>query len=313
MDRTIRQRSRILPKGMKKLDLSTSDGTRLRMMLWRPEGARGSLLLVPGRTEFIERYAEIIADFLDRGLAVAILDLRNHGLSTRPLANRHKHYLRDFAPMVDDLGLFVARAADEGLPRPFHLLGHSMGGHVALRFAHDHPQKIDKLILSAPMVGINFGALPPYLVRFLVQGAMALGRGQSYAPGQSDWRGDAKARAALRDYLTSDAERFADEDWQLEQQPDLKLGGVTWGWMAAALASCDLLQSPGYGEGITVPTAFILAGADRVVDNDAARALARNMPDAHVITIPNARHELMREADPMRDQFLKAVDDFIGN
>ncbi|WP_235898911.1 alpha/beta fold hydrolase [Iodidimonas gelatinilytica] len=198
---------------------------------------------MPGRTEYMERYAEVIADFLEKGFAVAILDMRNHGLSDRPLANRQAHFVADFAPMADDVARFVAQGAALDLPRPFTLLGHSMGGHVALRAVHDHPQlarSVDKLVLCAPMLRIRFSPLPLWLVRGLVALAGALGFWERYALGQGDWAGG-KARARLMRLLTSDAQRFAVEDWQVAQNPDLKLGGVTWGWLRAALNSCDLL------------------------------------------------------------------------
>ncbi|GGO12352.1 lysophospholipase [Iodidimonas muriae] len=307
-----------LPKGAQNGDFQGADGVRLRMRAWpaptQGHKARGTLFLVPGRTEYMERYAEVIADFLEKGFAVAILDMRNHGLSGRPLANRQAHFVADFAPMADDVARFVAQGAALDLPRPFTLLGHSMGGHVALRAVHDHPQlarSVDKLVLCAPMLRIRFSPLPLWLVRGLVALAGALGFWERYALGQGDWAGG-KARARLMRLLTSDAQRFAVEDWQVAQNPDLKLGGVTWGWLRAALNSCDLLAQKGYAEAITVPTRFILAGSDRVVDNHASRAFAARMPHADVVELPNSRHEPMREVDAIRDGFFKAVEDFAG-
>lgn len=305
-------RRRILPKGAERLDFQGKDGVPLRSLLWSSKGDHGTVLLVPGRTEYSERYAEVIADLRDRGLAVAIIDMRNHGLSYRPLANRQKHHLTDFTPMADDIVRFVNVVTTAGLPRPFHMLAHSMGGHAALLALHDRPDLVDTVVMSAPMVRIDFHSVPDRLLRVMVKAACKLGLAESYAMGQGNWRGDTLSREALRAVLTSDRARFENEDWQLARMPELKLGGVTWGWLRAAIRSSDRLESPGFAERITTPARFILAGADKVVDNKAARQFAARMPQADVVEIKGSRHEPMREADPIRQQFFRIFFDFIG-
>lgn len=306
------KRRRILPKGMENLEVVGVGGVPLRALSWPMKGARGTVLLVPGRTEYSERYAEVIADLRDRGLAVAIIDMRNHGLSFRPLANKQKHHLTDFTPMAGDIHRFTESATTAGLPRPFHMLAHSMGGHAALLALHDRPDLVDNLVLSAPMIRIAFHAVPDRLLRAMVKIACKLGLSESYALGQGNWRGDPLSREALRAFLTSDKTRFHDEDWQLARMPELKLGGVTWGWLRAALKSSDRLESAGFAERISTPTRFVLAGADKVVDNEATRRFAARMPQADVVEVGGSRHELMRESDPIRQQFFNAFFDFVG-
>lgn len=300
-----------LPPGGETLWVDAALGGRLRAMVWRVDDARGSVLVVPGRTEFIEKYGEVIHDLLDRRYAVGIYDPYNHGLSPRPLANPHKHHATTFAPLITDMTTVMASLADTGLPKPMTLLAHSMGGHVALQALAQQPDLAPRAILTAPMVGIRLAPLMAWLARALGRVTRGGRQAQRYAPGQGDWRGGAR-RLALRRLLTSDAARFAAEDALLVANPDLKLGGVTLGWLDTALRSCDALARPGIVEVIKADCLFLLGGADRVVDNAAARRLAARIPSARVVDIPDARHELLRERDDFRGRALTAIDDFLG-
>ena len=294
------------------MTLETADGLALRLMCWRPERARGTMLLVPGRTEFIERHFETAADLLDRNFAVAVMEMRGHGMSARPLANPHKHHARDFAAMIDDVARFFAFARTSDLPPPLHVLAHSMGAHVVLRVLHDRPGEVAAAVLTAPMLGLCLSGLPRPFVRALARIAVMLGFGTRYAPGQTDWRGG-KSRELIREFLTSDRERFADEDRILAQKPELRLGGVTYGWLDAAFRSMHRFAEPGYAEAITTPVLMVLGGADRVVDNETAQAIAARLPRGQCVVITGARHDILHESDRYRDQFWAAFDRFLAS
>ncbi|MFQ5346578.1 MAG: alpha/beta fold hydrolase [Rhodothalassiaceae bacterium] len=304
-------RRRTAPPGAVRDSLPTGDGLRLRVVSWQPEATPGcgSVLVVPGRTEYVERHFETAADLLDRGLAVAVLEMRGHGLSPRPLANPMKHHASDFSAMIDDVARFFAYASDSRMPRPHILLAHSMGAHVAFRVLHERPRAVEAAVLTAPMFGLRLEGLPRMLVPRLARLAVRLGLGTRYALGQSDWRGG-QAREMLRDLLTSDRERFADEDRILAEHPELRLGGVTWGWLDAAFRSMAGIAAPGYAEVVTTPLLLVLAGADRVVDNRAAEEVAARLPHGKCVVIEGARHDILHESDPYRDRFWAAFDEF---
>jgi len=307
--RSILERRRAAPPGGRTLWVAGAGETRLRLMVWPDPGARASVVIVPGRAEFIERYFEVVAELRDRGFAVAVPDMRNHGLSDRPLANPEKHHATDFAPLVLDLARILERLATEGLAAPVGLLAHSLGAHLVLRLLHDRPDLAERAVLTAPMMGIRTSPAPPALARVLVSAACRLGLAESYAPGQGDWQGGLP-RERLRRRLTSDADRFADEDFQIARNPALRLGGVTYGWLDAAYRSMRLMAQPGYAETIRTTALFVLAGREKVVDNRAARAFAQRMPESDIAEIAGARHEILREADAYRAQFWRVFDRF---
>ena len=78
--------------------IKTSDGVALRYARWAPPaGRKGTVCLFQGRAEFIEKYFETVRDLRDRGFAVAIVDWRGQGHSSRRLRDARKGYVRDFS------------------------------------------------------------------------------------------------------------------------------------------------------------------------------------------------------------------------
>ena len=285
------------------------DGTQIRYVIWSAPDAsgHGGVILLPGRSEFIEKYSETVQDLLARGFWVAAMDWPGHGLSGRPLSNRHKHHLTSFAPMADDLKRFIEELEARRLGRPRIILAHSMGAHVALRYLHDCPDRVDGAVLSAPMVALTFAPFGRRLTRRLTRLAVGLGLGKGYAPGQVNYGALQRSAANMR-LLTSDPERFQREHRWIDQNPDLASGGVTYGWLDAAMSSIAEINAPGYPEAIRTPILVVQAGADRLVDNPRQEAFARRLPNATFLRIEGARHEILNECDEYRDQFLAAFD-----
>lgn len=128
--------------------IQTADGLSLPVRVWPGAGA-GWVGVVHGYGEHSGRY-EAFARWLNgRGWAVAACDLRGHGGSPgrRGHIHRFADYLRDVAALHR---LLRERAAG----RPLFLLGHSLGGLIALRYVEEGAEGLDGLILSAPFLGM---------------------------------------------------------------------------------------------------------------------------------------------------------------
>lgn len=297
----------------KNLSFFSQKGVELRFGHWTRANhpPKGTFIIIPGRTECLEKYHETVLDIVSRDYDSVVLEMRNHGLSTRPLANRLKHHLTDFGDMVRDLDAFIKSDHMRSLPRPLYLMGHSMGGHVVLRYlAERHDDTVKAAILSAPMVGINFGGLPRWLVGlFALLGQMPW-ICTRYVPGQHDWDDRNKTPSFMK-LLTHDAHRFQEDIALLEENPNLALGGITFGWLHAALASIDLLQSKGYADRIKTPVLIAQGAEDRVVDNQAQNDIAARVPTVDVTVIDDAAHEILRETNAVRLNFWHKVDEFL--
>jgi alpha-beta hydrolase superfamily lysophospholipase len=125
-------------------------GLELFARAWLPESAPRSVLVVAhGLGEHSGRYAQFAGDACARGHAVYALDHRGHGRSPGPRANIDR-----FDHVVSDFCTFAGRAARQHLDTPVFVLGHSMGGAIALAAAHRLQKTLRGLVLSAPALGL---------------------------------------------------------------------------------------------------------------------------------------------------------------
>ena len=283
---------------------------RLRIAHW-PNGPRGTVLLLNGRTEFIEKYLEPIAELQARGFAVWTLDWRGQGASTRPLPDPHAHHVDSFEDYLADLDQVLETHVLPSLrQRPLILMAHSMGAHIAARMLARRPAPFARAILCAPMVDfLRGGPIPGWFARLLARAACQLpGRAHQYGPGGASHNPNPPFE---NNRLTSCPDRHAADTALVQANPELALGGVTWGWLQAAMASIALLRLPDIQRQIDMPVLVAMAGDDTIVDNRAIRAFAMALPRGKLVHIRGARHELLRERDEFRHPLWSAIDTFL--
>jgi lysophospholipase len=306
-----------VPPGAIEYDLTASDGVRLRAARWAPERPRGTVVLLGGRTEYIEKYFETIGDILARGFAVATMDWRGQGGSERQLGNPMKGHIDDFVLYERDFAA-LQREALADCPRPWIGLCHSMGGAIMLQIAHEDRCPFDRLIVTAPMIALNRDAVPGFLqplaeprfLRGLAEIVDGLGLGGAFAPGG----GSTPLGIGPFDDnpLTSDPDRYRRLQGVLTARPEIGLGGPTVGWVHAAFRLMRGFEHADYPRAIATPTLVIASGADRVVDLRAIERFATRLRAGGLIVIDGARHEVMVERDLYRQQFFAAFDAYAG-
>ena len=297
-----------VPAGMVCEELKSSDGTPLRVAWMTHPDARGTVVNVNGRGDYIERYFETIRDLQARNFAVAIFDFRGQGASARPLRNRYRSLLKNFSAYDKDLKSVMTQCVLKRLPGPYLALGHSTGAHVLLRVLRKESWFL-RVVLSAPLLGVHTGGWPMLVVRGLTSSFTLLGLGAVFLPGHLKrplsnlgFEGNA---------FTSDPQRFQRDAAILAAEPQLGVGGPSFSWLRAALKSMDELARLGRSTKLTAPVLIIAAGADRIVDTKAAFNFAARVPGVSFITIEGARHELLCERTEIREQFLAAFDAFV--
>jgi len=135
-------------------------GRRIFWHSWAPaRTARGVIVLVHGAGEHSGRYEHVVARLVDEGYAVHASDHRGHGRSDGPRA-----FIEDMDDVVADVDSLVDRAVRSQPAVPLFMLGHSMGGLIALRYALIHQQRLSGLILSAALAAIESVPKPLELV-----------------------------------------------------------------------------------------------------------------------------------------------------
>ena len=298
-----------LPEGGTVGYLDAGGEEKIRYAFWDREEAKATILLLTGFNECIEKYYEVVADLLGRGYAVFTMDWRSQGLSTRPLSNRHKIYVETFDQYLSDLHHYAKTVVRPNALGPLFILAHSMGGHIALRYIHDHPQPFSGAFLCAPMVDIRLGFAKKYIGKLLITIATAFGFSGRYVIGARDY--SPKKNRFEKNILTTDPVRFAAWHAAVADNPDLAMGGPTYGWAAAAQQSIQTLGAPEFPEAIRIPVFIAGAGADRLVSTPAQRRLAARIPGAKFHDITGARHEILMERDTFRNQLFDSFDSFV--
>ncbi|MBW8708785.1 MAG: alpha/beta hydrolase [Alphaproteobacteria bacterium] len=273
---------------------------------------RGVCVLLNGQTEFIEKYFEVIDELRGRGFAVATMDWRGQGGSTRMTNDSRKSFVGDFSEYDEDLDTlmnWIVRPMLADGKKPV-ALAHSMGAHNLLRALSRQPGAFTAGVLSAPMIAVSFRGQREFLVRAVTAFQMWRGR-------RADWVWGMEARDPHRvsfatQLATSDPQRFERTQMLLREQPDLRLAGATWSWLAAALRSMDWLKQPGRPESITTPLLLMGGGKDRICITQEIKAFAARLPAGEYLDIPDGEHELMMDRNVIRAQFWAGFDAFMA-
>ena len=281
------------------------NGIRLRVMLATTGRAepRGSIILFPGRTEFIEKYLETVEDLTARGFTVLIMDPRGQGLSDRLVEDPLKSYVRDFQDYADDLAGITSQFAPL-LPKPHIVMGHSMGGCVALQAVISGVMRPSAVVCSAPMLGL-YDVSTPIMIG-LIKLFSALGMSKSELPFQRGRSGIPVPFESNK--LTSDPERYKSWAAYFNNVERIRLGPPTYGWIVQALRSMNFVNKN--ADKLKIPALIVAAGADPIVEPSSNQVFAEKA-GATFSVVPGALHELFLERDEYREQFFSAFDSFL--
>lgn len=298
-----------IPPGAIVASIRAVDAVRLRTARWvPPTAARGTVAILGGRAEFIEKYFETIQQLLGRGFAVATIDWRGQGGSARQLKNPRKGHIDDFSLYERDLDAFVSEVLGPSCPQPWFGLCHSMGAAILLAIARAGRCPFDRLVLTAPMIALA-GLNRPRPAQLIIEALDALGLGGAFAPG-----GGSKVVSSAPfagNPLTSDPMRYARTMGVLAADRELGLGWPTVGWLHAAFRLMREFEDPDFPRRTLTPMLVVASGADRVTDTRAAERFASRLRAGRLIVIDGAEHEIMMERDILRDRFWAAFDSFI--
>ncbi len=304
---------RAIPADARESWWTALDGHSIRLIDWpKPDGpCRGSILFLPGRGDAYEKYLETLEHWRCKGWQVTAADWRGQAFSGRLGLDAYAGHIDDFLIWVDDLGQFWADWKTR-MPGPHVLAAHSMGGHLALRATAEGKVDPVALVLSAPMLGLHPGFVPDALKHALARLMTSVGDPRRLAWKWSEKPGQPpEGREKL---LTHDHVRYEDEQWWRDHRPQIAMGPASWGWIESAIASIRYLKKPGLLEGVTIPVLFVATREDALVDYSAIARAADRIENARLVAFGSqARHEILREADSVREQALAQIDEFLAD
>ena len=280
------------------------EGRKVRMLyapaLSRFSKPRGTAIICPGRTEFIEKYFEVARDMQARGFAVVIFDWPGQGLSDRDLADSKAGHVEDFDVFVSALGAGMA-ALGEKVVQPQIVLAHSMGGAIALEALRKQVLVAEAAAFSAPMWGIK----TPPLAGMVASFQCALGQGGKVTSKHVE------EETFEDNVVTHDKGRWLLQHALIESKPALALGSVTWRWVKSALDVVKRFTRSNALAHLDMPVLVASAAEEKLVDNKSHAYVASQLKNAEHITIEGAMHELLMETEPKRDQFMTAFDQLL--
>lgn len=257
----------------------TQDGLELYFQGWLPESEPvGVMLFVHGLAEHSGRYGNPVNYFVPRGWACYAGDLRGHGHSPG-----RKVHVRSF----DDYALDVA-SFEESL-RELHpklrriLVGHSMGGLVAIRYVLSHPEGFDAAIVSSPGLGTHPSAEPPWILKAIAGVISRL------AP-----------RTLFASQLDTDAISHDPEVVRAYREDPLVSRKVSARWYTSILAA--QADAHARAASLRLPMLVMQSGADRLVDPEATRRWAAAAPQelVELVVWEGFYHEMMNEPEKER-------------
>ena len=262
--------------------LQGAGGTEIHWQAWQPAEGRGAVVLAHGAGEHSGRYAHVGERLTASGYAVYALDHRGHGRSGGP-----RMYIDSMDDVVADLGSFVTlvRARQPGLP--LVLLGHSMGGLVALASAIGDQASIDALVLTSPLAALA-AASPAQRLAASALSAIAPRLGLIAVDPTLVSRDPAVVRAYVDDPLVFHG----------------KLPARTIAQLAATVR-----RLPAETPAVRVPLLVMLGSADRLVPPAGGRMVhdRASSTDKTLIVYDGLYHEILNE--PEQD---RVMDDLVA-
>lgn len=268
---------------------TADDGMRLRVAAWKREHAKGTVLLFTGRTEYVEKYAIAAGEFAERRYATISIDWRGQGLADRLQSNLNAGHIGEFADYQKDVTALLKAAENLGMPKPYFLLAHSMGGAIGLRaLMNDLP--VNAAAFTAPMWHIGLGRLRPlaYLLSIILRG---VGIGAWLAPGTKN-ETYVLDTAFEDNLLTKDRDMYARLQAQARANIQICIGGPSIRWVNKALQECgDLAKLPSP----TVPCLTFLGTDEAVVDPEAIKSRMAHWPSGQLEMVHAGKHEVLME------------------
>lgn len=272
----------------RELTLQAADSTSLHVVDWLAgpaETMRDGIVVMHGLGEHCGRYHQLAQTLCHWGWSTRIYDHRGHGRSGGPRGDvpDDEAMLRDAKIVIDDFA--------KQLAAPPVLLGHSMGGLLAARFAAGAISLLRGVILSSPALALRLPGARKLAAAIL----------HRVAPGLRVPHG-----LPVR-YLSHDPEVI-----RLYRRDPLVHSKISARLLHSMLFAAEFAQS--HAHCISIPTLLLVAGDDRLVDaSGSERFLARLAPEfATVRWYPDFYHELLNESSPRRMQVFDDMHDWLS-
>ncbi len=263
------------------------------------ENSRGIVVILPGLSEFGEKYIETARFLSKHAYGVYIIDWAYQGRSTRLKVNPHKRHSDGYEADLSDLDYFIKNIINTDTN--LFMLAHSMGGNIGLRYLIKNTDSFKAASLSAPMLGIKDLEYVSGLTKFILSLLMIFQL--KYIPGGRDWHASARLDAQKDVFSNDPVRRQLHNKWCLAD-PTLQVGNVTLKWVYESLKSIDILKNKNLLQKINIPVLMATPEQELLVNNKAIEKASKIISQAKLLNLENSKHEILVETDEVRDKFL---------
>lgn len=281
----------------------TDDGVRLRVGLWKPKMcSKGTALLFPGRSEYIENYGRIAVQLEKFGYATFAIDWRGHGLSDRIAEDPMIGHVGRFSDYQKDVAAMMNAAEQLELPKPWYLIGHSMGACIGLRAVMEG-LPVAACAFTSPMWDIKMSPLERTAAWPLSWLARALGKGDIYVPGVQR-KTYVLSSPFEANKMTHNPDMYHYWINQAQALPNLPTAGPSMGWLFEALKECrslSKLKSP------DIPCVAFCADKDKDINISAVQDRMEGWQNGSCVLLQDSKHELFLELPDIRDVVMEKI------
>ena len=281
---------------------------KVRGHLWRAGKSHApKILVLPGFTEYCEKYAHILRVIYEKGYDSLTIDWPGQGLSGHLGHDKLAVHIDDFDDHIMALQSLLVEAGWQDAE--LHILGHSMGGHLALRAADRLRAQVKSVALSAPMMVP--AQKPIWAIRALAKFFRLTGFARRHIPFTKIPTIDSVQSFMPHNPLTKDEAGFAWQTRWFFDKPELRRFGATNGWAGAAYGSAvRTTLNPDFLKRLDQPILIMAAEDETIVDAKAIENAAALIPHADYHLIVDARHELLNECQQTYLHLWSLIDSF---
>ncbi|QDK41837.1 hypothetical protein DOM21_10325 [Bacteriovorax stolpii] len=273
------------------------------------------LVILPGRSEPLEKYAEVVYD-LDHGAKAGafkyfLMDHRGQGSSGRMIndeaSDSEKGYVDHFENYALDVKTFLDTVVGNAGCSEKLLIAHSLGAGIAVDFMQKNPEYFDRAFLTSPMLKIQTAPYSYAVARSIVLASMAAGRGKKYAVGQKPFNPNRNFEANT--FTTSEARYNMAMD-MFDYFPQTKLGGVTNRWLNEVMSATAHIRK-NYSD-LKLPLRMAHAGNETYSEPSEMVRLCEEAPHCNRVFLKDSKHEVLMDQDHNRGVVLLEIEKFFN-
>ncbi len=303
-------RNRVLPQFSqgKAGNFTARDGVRIAYRLFDQEAPRACVVLLPGRTESVLKYAEVIFDLQKAGFSVAAMDLRGQGASQRLLPTPLGH-VEHFEDYITDYEQFIREIVIPHFGQCKRVaLAHSLGGAITTAVIQRNPDFFLGAALSAPMYQVRTNPYPERIAQGVLRVMIALGKANQASPDRGDYQHDPDFE---HNEVTHSSARFEMNATIERENPGIKVDRPTVRWVSESIRATQAIRKN--AESVSIPLLIFQAEADRIVRKEAQTDFCSRARHCERVPYAGAYHEILMEKDEVRNDAMTRLQAFFSS